>query len=470
MMKSTKILLRGCALSGAVILLSSGFLIAQVKKVGVTETTVIGDISTLEGVSLTTGIHFYYGNQYWNYEIPLNDPSKTEVSHEMWWAPESVDTPPYGFSSIYTNLFSSIPVSEVQKNEDTSSVFSKFPLEEIIERSNLEPNYKETVLLEDYISEYPLNIVGSIYVGKGMEFSVKSRQLIEEEIEIPVVPQQEYGVTIHESYENGGYYLNFNAENFEVFNFTDMHVEEEQLFFYYQTYSSEVLTYAEQQSGEYFSSLESSAYFYEMDYLINEEEEVDISNLKLVGSLPQGQKVNNTMILGDDLVILVETYPDGKTINIANSNSLLLIYDRNDFSLKQEIPLSGHYTLFTQLEDALFLYSNEYEERTYFTFLKKGENGLYEIFINHRNDVIFPEEIPHILISYEGNVHFKNDKLITAQLLYTDNDYGEHQENLLIRVYDETGILYGGIYEFEQLMRIYDYYTMYFDSKRLNIT
>lgn len=473
MMKSAKVLLTCCAISSAVILLSSGFLIAQVKKVGVVESTVIGDISALEGVHLTSGIYSLNGNQYWNYEIPLNNPSNTVVSHELWWEPTYDNYPHYGYINLFIDQYSTFSVNgqgEVEMIEDTSPTFSKFPLEEILERSNLELNYKETIIFDDYIAEYPILVTGSIYLGEELELSDKSKKLIAEEIKIPVNFEQELDFTLHEDSRNGEYFLASGPSNFEVSNFSSINVEQEQLFFYYQTYSDEVLTYTERQSGEHFSTLESSAYFYQMDYLVNEEKEVDISNLKLMGSLPQEKKVNNIKILDDNFLILVETYPDGKTVNAENSNSLLLIYDRYDFSLKQEIPLSGNYTLFTLMEDALFLYSNTIWDRNYFTFLKKGEDGLYKIMLNHVNDIIFPEEIPHILVSFGENVYYIEDKLILLQLVYSENYYKTNQEKFVIRVYDETGILYGGIYEFDQLERISSDYNVYLNSESIVIS
>lgn len=57
MMKSVKRLLTGCMLSGTVILLSSGFLIAQKNQVQVKETLFLGDSSLVDGLNLTAGIY-----------------------------------------------------------------------------------------------------------------------------------------------------------------------------------------------------------------------------------------------------------------------------------------------------------------------------------------------------------------------------------------------------------------------------
>lgn len=347
------------------------------------------------------------------------------------------------------------------------------PVNELIDLTQFENDQEFTFLLSDYISEYPLEVDGSSYMGKEIKFSDASRKLLAQEIKIPVIPEQELMLSAHDDFPNQPSYLVLSPSNIVITNYPSIEILEDELFFFHQSTSQEVVHHYVHQPEEKFDCMESPAYFYQMNYHLteeNKEETLEISNIQLLGSLPFGQKANNLKIFGDNLVILVETFPDTTIMDSNNSSSFLAIYDKTDFTLKQEIPLSGYYTNILDIDGHIFLFSNNVQERNHFTFLKQGEDGDYEIILNHVNDYVIPEEMEHVLIHYDDNIHYIEDKLIMTQLVYAKNPYEVMCEKLLLRVYDETGILYGSLYEFEQLEKISPLYCMYFISENRNIS
>lgn len=463
MMKSTKLSKKACTLSLSLLLLSNLFLTAHINKTTVSQTILQGDATSLEGFHLHTSTYSQVAQRRWFYEIPLSNIEDTKITSEVW-----KDTPHkyyyngyLGFNTYISGYTFTNP--EVSPYSDPLS--QHLPIDELIttfKQHRLDqPNakeYSETILLQDYISHYPLYFHGGLYHQTShfseCEFSEKSLQLLQQEIQIPVYPNEELLLTIQQDTEDQNHYsIRWNNPRYQSQFTTDQMVafntETQEFFFGYQISSYNQPT---DPSEPAYITPDSPQYLYHATYSINENNEVDIDSLSLIATSENKHSLHSLHISDDHLVAIQIIPPEDSDAreNTENYTCSFQVYDAKTFTLLQEIPLSHYTSGIYHSNNGFLLYSNQIYTRNTFSFVLK-ENDTYTLLYDDIEDTYLSskEEQEQCYLYYSGDFFsYQDEKLFITQVV---SNRVQRTEDFYLRVYEDNDLLFSSRYQVDHV-------------------
>lgn len=401
-------------------------------KIIVTEEVLFGDINSVSNLNINMKTQMD-NKHIWDIQTPIGNAENSVVDYNLYSTRQYANDDMPEYIDMHLQLAFSTSTSGVfdLKNDFQDELHigklyvPMLIIEDVASRTDLNSTHTETVLLSDYYEYYELGIDTNLQLTNDTEIknylSVESHDIFQEYFQIPV-GNDKLAITITKNNE-GVNYIACESVGDTTFIVSHSVVLENEVFL--------AIGLEEATGGTREYTRIGNTEIYHFD-LIGEGQAVDIGEITKVKTLSDGVYLDG-FIEFNGYILALENNVD---------KSELVVYSNAEDNFKeiQRISLSDYAYLIEDLKNAIIIHhSNDI-----FTVITE-ENGVFSIEFETKAEQIYDDTTDKD--SYNTKASFIDGKLIVlTEYCY----YYRYMGDILISVYDESGLTFAGLYSLSQ--------------------
>lgn len=414
--------------------------------VTVTETVLTGDKSAAEGITVTTKTRYAAMPLYWETNYTTGDDTSLTCAFQYKdnkKADREFTVPGEYSTDIYFEIGPDDYEWWEDGNGEEAGYFPEEAVQAVIEKTSPGTTHKETVMLNDYMQNYRVQLLGSFIDENGFLISISDDEQAAQYFTMPIIKKNIWTVQVQKN--QSGTPISVDIEPVTPITIYNASTMDDQAIYLFLTdmtaYSKETeenwqVSLPKNMCGLHRIPYQKDSQHSGRDYIL------DFSQAKLVCQMEQGAKVFQPEFSDDEKELRFFMQKD-KEVSF-------VIMNKETFTIKQKIHLPYQGNDF--LPDGFTLIENEEQNQMLMVFddnrfclLTKNKAGDYQLVLTDKLLQINPHDYfargDDIAWSYDGN------RLVFACLTAKTKDSGTIGSSYQLSVYENKQLIYAGFFE-----------------------
>lgn len=415
--------------------------------VTVTETVLAGDKTAAEGITVTTKTRYAAMPLYWETNYTAGE--DTSLTCAFQYKENKKTDREYTMPGEYgADIYFEIGPDDYEWWEDgngeEAGYFPEEAVQAIIEKTAAGSTYKETVVLNDYMQNYRVQLYGSFIDENGFLIDITDDEQAAQYFKMPIIEKNIWTVQVQK--KQSGTPVSVDIDPITPITIYYSGTMDDNAVYLFLT---DITAYSKKTEESWqvplpkgMCGLHRIPYEEKLQQNGRTANVLDFSKAELVYPMEQGPKVFQPG-LTDDSKEIRYFIQEGKQIDF-------VIMDKDTFTIKQKIrlPYRGN----DYLPDGFIMTENEEKsqmlmvfDNNHFCLLTKNKAGVYQLDLTDKLLRKNPHEYfargEDLVWSYDGK------RLVIACLTAKSKDSGTIGSSYQLSIYENAQLIYAGFYE-----------------------